>query len=67
MFHEITLTSASCAFMVAPGDFPKRVSHMATVPSTEHEAKTLGTVGLHCTNIGKSISQHRIKPKVLLS
>ena len=48
LFHEITLTSVLCALIEAAGDFPKRVSHIAIVVSTELEANTNGSVGLHC-------------------
>lgn len=48
LFHDMTLTSALCALKDVAGDFPKRVSHIAILPSTEQEAKTSGSVGLHC-------------------
>lgn len=46
-FHEITLTSASCALKEAAGDLPSLVSHIDIVPSTEQEANTSASVGLH--------------------
>lgn len=49
LFHEITFTSALCAFIDAAGFFPNRISQMAMLPSTEQEANTKGSVGLHCT------------------
>jgi hypothetical protein len=45
----MTFTSALCALKDAAADFPKRVSQIAIVPSTEQEANTLASVGLHCT------------------
>lgn len=45
----MTFTSALCALKDVAADFPKRVSQIAIVPSTEQEANTLGSVGLHCT------------------
>lgn len=52
LFHEITLTSALCALKEAAGDFPKRTSHIAIFPSTEQEANTSCSVGLHCMGNG---------------
>lgn len=46
-FHEITLTSASCALKETAGDLPSLVSHIDIVPSTEQEANTSASVGLH--------------------
>lgn len=48
LFQEITFTSASCALKEVAGDFPRRISHIAMFPSTEQEANTSGSVGLHC-------------------
>lgn len=48
-FHDITLTSVLCALIESAGLFPRRESHMAIFPSTEQEAKTSASVGLHCT------------------
>jgi len=36
----MTFTSALCALKDAAGDFPKRISQIAMLPSTEQEAKT---------------------------
>lgn len=54
LFHVMTFTSALCALIETAGDFPARVSQIATVPSTEDEAKTHGSVGLHCKHRNKS-------------
>lgn len=51
LFHVITFTSALCALIEIAGDFPERVSQMAIFPSTEHEAKTDGSAGLHCKKV----------------
>lgn len=42
--------------MEVAGDFPKRVSHIAIVLSTEQEANTKGSVGLHCKMWKKTIT-----------
>lgn len=49
LFHEMTFTSVLCAFIHAAGVFPNRISQIAMLPSTEQEANTKGSVGLHCT------------------
>ena len=46
-FHDITLTSASCAFIESAGCSRIRASHIAIFLSTEQEAKTLASVRLH--------------------
>lgn len=48
LFHDITLTSVLYAFIVAVGDLFFRVSHILILPSTEQEANTQGSTGLHC-------------------
>lgn len=55
LFHVITFTSALCALIETAGDFPRRVSQIAILPSTEHEAKTYGSVGLHCKEVKETI------------
>lgn len=47
LFHEMTLTSEACASTEIAGDFPIRVSQIAIFLSTEEEAKTSDSVGLH--------------------
>ena len=51
LFHEITFTSALWALIDIRGSFPVRTSHIDIVPSTEQEANTLASVGLHCKDI----------------
>lgn len=55
LFQVITFTSASCALIDAAGDFPIRISHIAMFLSTEQEANTEGSVGLHCVGSRKEI------------
>jgi len=43
----MTFTSALCALKDSAGDFPSRISQTATLPSTEHEANTFSSAGLH--------------------
>lgn len=49
LFHDITLTSALCAWIEVVGDFPTRISQNAIVPSTEQDANSSLFFGLHCT------------------
>lgn len=53
LFQDITFTSALCAFIDAAGDFPMRISHIAIFLSTEQDANTEGSVGLHCVGSRK--------------
>lgn len=61
LFHVMTFTSALCALIEAAGDFPKRLSQIAIFPSTEHEANTKGSVGLHCIE-----SKKKKKTKIII-
>ncbi len=60
LFQEMTLTSASWALMEMADCSRWRVSHIRRVPSTEHDANTSASVGLHYIE-GKQHSQMNTK------
>ena len=49
LFQDITLISALWALIDMAEPSRRRVSQIRRVPSTEQEAKTSASVGLHCT------------------
>lgn len=61
LFHEITFTSALCALKEVNGDFPTRVSQIAMFPSTEQEANTSDSVGLHYIDKSWKKSSYKIE------
>lgn len=64
LFHVMTFTSALCALIEAAGDFPKRLSQIAIFPSTEHEANTKGSVGLHCIKKNNNKKIHHFESQM---
>jgi len=67
LFHEITFTSAIWAFIEIQGFFPVRISHIAIVPSTEQEANTSASVGLHCKDISYNSWDNHIQGNILIT